>query len=235
MALKDATQAAIDLAARAAELARRLPAFVTPVLLFVNAPAATLHADWRAVLLPWWVEGSRLERCPAALSMGLLSALDVDHDLSRFRFDDPACQAALLPPDDLLALARQFGLALHAPELVRVIRGDDLAALAPWLSERDWQFIVSLGPAGWPARPVPLGPLDGAVERLLHDGLVALLGVLGRLPKNIAQRALIKLPTVDGKKLKLISTSPLAQAQRFEDIDAMERFMVTLRKPQRPG
>ncbi len=161
---------------------------------FVNAPAATLHADWRAVLLPWWVEGSRLERYPAALSMGLLSALDVDHDLSRFRFDDPACQAALLPPDDLLALARQFGLALHAPELVRVIRGDDLAALAPWLSERDWQFIVSLGPAGWPARPVPLGPLDGAVERLLHDGLVALLGVLGRLPKNIAQRALIKLP-----------------------------------------
>jgi hypothetical protein len=175
---------------------------------FVNAPAATLHADWRAVLLPWWVEGSRLDKHPASLSMGLLSALGVDHDMSRFRFDDPACQAALLPPEDLLALARQLGLALHAPGLVRAISRDQVAALAPLLSEPDWRLLTSLGPAGWPAKPAPFGPLDGASERLRQDGLVALLGLLGRLPKNIAQRALIKLPRSEDR----MSERQLAQA-----------------------
>src|SRR6478609_7092446 len=36
-------------AQRAAELARRLPPFVTPVLLFVNAPAAQVEAAWELV------------------------------------------------------------------------------------------------------------------------------------------------------------------------------------------
>jgi hypothetical protein len=62
------------------------------------------------------------------------------------------------------------------------------------VSERDWQFIESLGPVGWPVRPMPVGPVDGAGERIHQDGLLALMGLLGRLPKNIAQRALVKLP-----------------------------------------
>jgi hypothetical protein len=187
---------------RLGKLARRF------FLHFVHAPADTLHTDWRAELLPWWVEGSRLDKHPAALSLGLLAALGVDHDMSRFRFDDPACQAALLPPDDLQALARQLGLALHAPGLMRVIGRIDVAALASQLSERDWQFIESLGPAGWPARPMPVGPVDGAGERIRQDGLLALMGLLRRLPKNIAQRALVKLPRSEAA----ISDRQLVQA-----------------------
>jgi hypothetical protein len=36
------------------------------------------------------------------------------------------------------------------------------------------------------------------------------------------------MPAVDGKKIKLIATSPLAQAQRFETIDSLQGYGQTM-------
>jgi len=54
------------------------------------------------------------------------------------------------------------------------------------------------------------------------------LPAIERVDFILQKRGLLKLPQVDGKKIKLIATSPLAQAQRFEVVDAMDRFVGTL-------
>jgi hypothetical protein len=41
----------------------------------------------------------------------------------------------------------------------------------------------------------------------------------------LKKRKLVKVPAIDGKEVKIISTSPLAQAQRFEEIEAIDRFL----------
>lgn len=45
----------------------------------------------------------------------------------------------------------------------------------------------------------------------------------------LKDQGLIKMPTVDGQKIALIPTSPLAQAQRFDDIDAIDRYTAIIR------
>ena len=57
---------------RAAELARRLPAFVTPVLLFVNADDALLEAAAQAIPhATWQFHGDETpERCDAVTHHG---------------------------------------------------------------------------------------------------------------------------------------------------------------------
>ena len=187
----------------------RLDANATRIFLdFVAAPAATLHPDWRAGLLPSWVEGSPLERNSAALSQGVLDALGLDQDMSSFSWQDPACVAALLPPVELLALARRLGLALHAPTLVRAIAKDQVALLDGLLSEEDWKTIRALGSLGWPRQPLPADAALATDESLREDGLLALLGVFGRLPQNIARRAQVKLP----RREQTCSAGQLAQA-----------------------
>lgn len=45
-----------------------------------------------------------------------------------------------------------------------------------------------------------------------------------RMLRILKDRGLIKMPTVNGKEIKLIATSPLAQAQNYQDIDAVDKF-----------
>lgn len=52
--------------------------------------------------------------------------------------------------------------------------------------------------------------------------------VVVRCTYILRRRGMIKLPKVDGKEIKLIPTSPLAQAQRFEDVGNLQRFGQTL-------
>ncbi len=40
----------------------------------------------------------------------------------------------------------------------------------------------------------------------------------------LKEKGLVKMPTVDGKNISLLPSSPLAQSQRFDDIDAFDRF-----------
>jgi hypothetical protein len=54
------------------------------------------------------------------------------------------------------------------------------------------------------------------------------LPIVIRVDRILMDRGLIKLPQVDGKKIKLIATSPLAQAQRFEVVEALDRYAATL-------
>lgn len=49
-----------------------------------------------------------------------------------------------------------------------------------------------------------------------------------RFTRICKDRKLIRMPTVNGKQIKLMCTSPLAQAQRFEDIDAIDRYLAML-------
>jgi len=51
---------------------------------------------------------------------------------------------------------------------------------------------------------------------------------IARFVRILKDRKLIKMPVVDGKQIKLISTSPLAMAQNFEDIDRIERFLASM-------
>jgi hypothetical protein len=48
--------------------------------------------------------------------------------------------------------------------------------------------------------------------------------VVTRACRILQDKGLIKMPRVDGKNVKLIATSPLAQAQRFETVDALTKF-----------
>lgn len=52
--------------------------------------------------------------------------------------------------------------------------------------------------------------------------------VIVRATRILEGKGLIKMPRVDGKKIKLIPTSPLAQAQRFENADNLTHFGQTL-------
>lgn len=49
-----------------------------------------------------------------------------------------------------------------------------------------------------------------------------------RFTRICKDRGLITMPQINGKDIKLICTSPLAQAQRFEDIDNIDRFLATV-------
>ena len=42
------------------------------------------------------------------------------------------------------------------------------------------------------------------------------------------KKGLIEIPTIDGKQIKLISQSPLAAAQRMQDVTNMDTFMQRL-------
>jgi hypothetical protein len=44
----------------------------------------------------------------------------------------------------------------------------------------------------------------------------------------LRKRKLIKLPEVNGKEIKAVPTSPLAQGQRYEDIDKTTKFIATI-------
>lgn len=45
-----------------------------------------------------------------------------------------------------------------------------------------------------------------------------------RMLRLLKDRGLIKMPAVNGHQIKLIATSPLAQAQNYQDIDAVDKF-----------
>lgn len=64
--------------------------------------------------------------------------------------------------------------------------------------------------------------IGSAFGRLI---LEFVMPVIMRAVYILKARGLIKLPAVNGKEIKLISTSPLAQAQRFEDIDNLDKFL----------
>lgn len=55
-----------------------------------------------------------------------------------------------------------------------------------------------------------------------------LMPAIVRFIRILKDRKLITMPQIDGKEIKLISTSPLAQAQRFDDIDAIDKFLGTM-------
>ena len=91
--------------ARAAELARRLPPFVTPVLLFVNAPAATVQdacAQIPGALLQFHGDETPAECLAAAGARPYLRAAriplatDSDFDLVGFASEFSTAQALLL-------------------------------------------------------------------------------------------------------------------------------------------
>jgi hypothetical protein len=52
--------------------------------------------------------------------------------------------------------------------------------------------------------------------------------VIIRCIRILTDKGLIKMPKVDGKRIKLIATSPLAQSQRFELIDALTSYAQAL-------
>lgn len=54
--------------------------------------------------------------------------------------------------------------------------------------------------------------------------LELVLPFIRRVVYVLKEQGLIKLPVVDGKEITLIPTSPLAQSQRYDDIDAVERY-----------
>lgn len=47
---------------------------------------------------------------------------------------------------------------------------------------------------------------------------------VARMVRILKDRGLVRMPAIDGKVIKLLPTSPLAQAQRFEDIDNMLNY-----------
>ncbi len=51
---------------------------------------------------------------------------------------------------------------------------------------------------------------------------------IARFVRILKDRKLITLPQVDGKEIRLVSTSPLAMAQNFEDIDRIERYLASM-------
>ena len=44
----------------------------------------------------------------------------------------------------------------------------------------------------------------------------------------LRKRKLINMPEVNGKEIKAVPTSPLAQGQRYEDIDKVTKFIATV-------
>lgn len=53
---------------------------------------------------------------------------------------------------------------------------------------------------------------------------------VARMVRILKDRGLVKLPTIDGKTIKLLPTSPLATAQRFEDINNMLNYGRAMRE-----
>ncbi len=51
-----------------------------------------------------------------------------------------------------------------------------------------------------------------------------------RAKRICSDRGLIEAPEIDGKKIDIIATSPLAQGQRFEKIDAIDRWIAGLQR-----
>ena len=51
---------------------------------------------------------------------------------------------------------------------------------------------------------------------------------IARVRRILKDRNLIEIPIVDGKELRLMSTSPLAEAQRFDDIDRTAKYVATI-------
>lgn len=52
--------------------------------------------------------------------------------------------------------------------------------------------------------------------------------VIMRCTRILVDKGLIQMPRVDNKRIKLVSTSPLAQAQRFEVIDSLQGYGTTM-------
>lgn len=61
-----------------------------------------------------------------------------------------------------------------------------------------------------------------------------LMPAIVRFIRILKDRKLITMPTIDGKQIKLISTSPLSQAQRFEDIDSISKWLELVRNTLGP-
>lgn len=57
--------------------------------------------------------------------------------------------------------------------------------------------------------------------RILVEGIIP---AVVRIVRILKDRGLLKLPVIDGKQISLLPTSPLAQAQRFEEIDRLVNF-----------
>lgn len=170
------------------------PQAATLFLNFVSLPAETLHSDWHSVLIPDWVAESSLSQDPAALSKGLLASLELTDDLSELDFDNPVHQAALMPPEGLMGLARHLGLGLHAPEFLRLIERDKITVLDQALSAEDWQMLLGLPRADWPREPLSAQDLSSIATQFPGDGLACLTGIFDQEIRNIGQRALLKLP-----------------------------------------
>jgi hypothetical protein len=64
-----------------------------------------------------------------------------------------------------------------------------------------------------------IGPAFGRLMKELVEP------VIQRVIFILKKRGLIQLPTLDGRELKLVSRSPLAAAQRMQDVTNMDRFM----------
>jgi hypothetical protein len=166
----------------------------TLLLNFVGLPAHTLHSDWKSSLIPDWALESPLAQDQAALSKSLLVSLNLTDDLSKFDFANPIHQAALMPPDALSGLARHLGLSLNAPAFLQVIERDKISALDQALTSDDWQLLATLPRHERPGKPLSTEDLASIAPQFSEDGLVSLIEIFRQEPRDIGQRALLKLP-----------------------------------------
>lgn len=67
-----------------------------------------------------------------------------------------------------------------------------------------------------------IGPAFGRLMKELVEP------VIQRVVYILKKKGLIEIPTIDGKQIKLISQSPLAAAQRMQDVTNMDTFMQRL-------
>ncbi len=63
--------------------------------------------------------------------------------------------------------------------------------------------------------------IGSPMGRLLVEGIIPCVVRVVRILKD---RGLLKLPSIDGKQIQLMPSSPLAQAQRYEDIDILQGY-----------
>lgn len=170
------------------------PKAATLFMNFVSLPAQTLHSDWRMLLIPDWVADTPLSHDWAALSTSLVASLELTADLSEFDVENLVHRAALMPPEGLLGLARHLGLGLHASDFLRVIERDKISALDHVLTTDDWQMLLKLPRQNWPGEPLAGHDLSLIAVQFSEDGIACLNEIFNQQPRDIGQRALLKLP-----------------------------------------
>lgn len=162
---------------------------------FVFNPAAYLHPDRGAMLVPVQLQGSGFSG--ALLSKSLLNGLGLNEEVP-LNLSDKLHRVALLPTDALAKLVLRLALYQYAQRLKQVVLRSELEQLQKHVSPLDWDFIFSV-------QAPKLDADDGLLDRvpvadwplrLSKWGWRTLESACSVLPESLGKRWLLKLPVV---------------------------------------